>query len=501
MEFITSNLLIAAPILAIGFVVFLGIFLALKWRRVVPTNMVHIVQSSKQTISYGPSQTAGNTYYEFPAFLPKFGVVVSQFPESVFDIGLKDYEAYDKGRLPFVVDIRAFFRISDSQIAARRVSNFEELKNQLVGVLQGAVRRILATNDLEQIMQDRSELGKQFTEEVDEQLKEWGVGTVKTIEFMDIRDNSSSSVIANIMAKEMSRIDKESRETVALNNQQAEMKEIEAQREVSISKAKAEQQVGLINAEKEKQVQLANQQTEQAIQAEAKNTAAATAEVQQVEQIRAAEIAREVAVVKAEENQRVTLVNTQTQKDAAIIQAEGQKQQQIITAEASRQQQVIKAEGERDSLIQIAEGNLQHTMKDAEGIRAVGLAKAEAEKELLMAPVAAQTTLAKEIGSNQGYQTYLTQVRQIEASEAVGKEMAQALKEADLKVIANSGTVTGGITGLGDILTASGGTQLAGMLEALGQTENGKAIIGKITGKTDSSEDLVLNSKSKATRA
>jgi flotillin len=443
--------------------------------------MVHIVQSSKQTVSYGPSQTAGNTYYEIPAWVPKFGVVVSQFPESVFDIGLKDYEAYDKGRLPFVVDIRAFFRISDSQVAARRVSNFEELKNQLVGVLQGAVRRILATNDLEQIMQDRSELGKQFTEEVDEQLKEWGVGTVKTIEFMDIRDSSQSSVIQNIMAKEMSRIDKESRETVAANNQQAQMKEIEAAREVSISKAKADQEVGIINAEKEKQVQLANQKANQAIHVESANTAQRFAEVQKVEQVRAAEIARDVAVVEAEQNQKVTLVNTQTAKDAAIIQAEGQKEQQIINAEAARQQQVIKAEGERDALIQIAEGNLQHTMKDAEGIRAVGLAKAEAEKELLLAPVTAQTTLAKEIGSNEGYQTYLIQVRQVEASEAVGKEMAAALKEADLKVIANSGNVSGGISSLGDILSPSGGTQLAGMLEALGQTPAGKAVIQKLT--------------------
>lgn len=498
MEFITANLIIMAPILLVVGLILITTFLAISWRRVVPTNMVHIVQSSKSTVSYGPSQSAGNTYYEVPAFVPKFGVVVSQFPESVFDIGLKDYEAYDKGRLPFVVDIRAFFRISDSQIAARRVSNFEELKSQLVGVLQGAVRRILATNDLEQIMQDRSELGKQFTEEVDEQLKEWGVGTVKSIEFMDIRDNSISQVIANIMAKEMSRIDKESRETVAMNNQQAEMKEIEARREVAISNAKADQEVGLINAEKEKQVELANQKTEQAIQIEAKNTAVNQAEVQQVEQVRAAEIARDVAIVKAEETQKVTIVNTQTQKDAAIIQAEGQKEQQIINAEASRQQQVIKAEGERDALIQIAEGNLAHTVKESEGIRAVGMARADTEAALLLAPVTAQTTLAKEIGSNVGYQTYLTQVRQIEASEAVGKEMAAALKEADLKVIANSGTVTGGINGLGDILSASGGTQLAGMLEALGQTENGKALIGKITGSAGSSEELTLNAKPKS---
>ena len=59
--------------------------------------------------------------------------------------------------------------------------------------------------------------------------------------------------------------------------------------------------------------------------------------------------------------------------------------------------------------------------------------------------------------------------------------MAAALKEADLKVIANSGNVSGGISSLGDILSPSGGTQLAGMLEALGQTPAGKAVIQKLT--------------------
>ena len=123
--------------------------------------------SSKKTISYGRGREAGNTYYAIPGFIPIFGVVVSKFPESVFDISLRDYEAYDVGRLPFVVDVRAFFRIADSQIAAQRVANFVELQNQLLGVLQGAIRRILATNTLENILEARATLGKQFTEEVE----------------------------------------------------------------------------------------------------------------------------------------------------------------------------------------------------------------------------------------------------------------------------------------------------------------------------------------------
>jgi hypothetical protein len=155
--------------------------------------MVHIVQSAGSTTSYGRGKEAGNSYYKWPSWIPHFGVVVSNFPESVFQIGLKDYDAYDQGRLPFVVDVRAFFRIEDSLTAAQRVSTQIDLEAQLTAVLQGAVRRVLATEHLENIMQDRSTLGKRFTDEVDTQLKEWGVTNVKAIEFMDIRDTRDST--------------------------------------------------------------------------------------------------------------------------------------------------------------------------------------------------------------------------------------------------------------------------------------------------------------------
>jgi len=424
--------------------------MAFVWRRVVPTNMVHIVQSSKNTVSYGRGREAGNTYYAIPSFIPIFGVTVTQFPESIFDISLKDYEAYDTGRLPFVVDIKAFFRIADSQIAAQRVANFTELQGQLMGVLQGAVRGILGNDRLENIMQDRSTLGEKFTAEVNSQLQEWGVTTAKMIEFMDIRDSAGSLVIQNMMAKEKSRIEKESRVTVADNIREAEEKEIQAKRQIALSRTEAEQQVGIRNAEMEQSVGIAKEKANQEVQTEAKITAERLAEVKKVEEVKAAEIARDVAVVKAEQDKSV---------------------------------QVVNADAERESTTLIATGKLDATKKDAEGIAVVGNAKAEAEKAMLLAPVNAQMTLAKEIGENQGYQTYLIEIRRVEATETVGKEMAVAMSNADLKVIANSGTVQGGVASLGDIFTPAGGTSIAGMLEALGQTDQGKALINGVTAK------------------
>ena len=121
------------PILSWGlpsiFILFL-IVKILSLRRIVPTNVVHIVQRGNQTVSYG-TKKASNVYYEWPKWLPKLGVEVRVLPVSNFDIELKRYEAYDKDRVPFVVDVKAFFHIADTNVAAEKVESFEELKGQL----------------------------------------------------------------------------------------------------------------------------------------------------------------------------------------------------------------------------------------------------------------------------------------------------------------------------------------------------------------------------------
>lgn len=339
----------------------LFLFIALLFRRVVPTNMVHIVQSAKSTISYGRDKDDGNTYYAWPSWIPKIGISVIEFPESIFKVTLEDYKAYDQARLPFMVDVVAFFRVSNSGTAAQRVANFSELDNQLHSVLQGAVRRILATNTLEHIMESRSELSELFTKEVKDQIEEWGVIPAKSIEFMDIRDESGSLVIQNIMDKEKSRIDRESRIVVAENHKQAEMAEIDARRTVDVQTQDALQLVGIRTAEKDRVVGIANENATQSVKEQAKITAEKEMAVRQVEEERRAEINKSVAITQAS---------------------------------ALRDTQVLTAEGEKQSTVLKAEADLFTTLKQAEGVRAIGESEAKSQELLLMAPVNAQVTLA-----------------------------------------------------------------------------------------------------------
>ena len=446
--------------LLIGLGVLLGILglltlIAITFRRVVSTNEVHIVQSAKKTTSYGKDTGNGNTYYELPSAIPVFGVTKIVLPVSVFDLDLQNYEAYDKGRLPFVVDIKAFFRINDSNIAAQRVSSFKELQNQLQAIVQGAVRVILASNDIEEILQGRATFGDQFTKEVAEQLRSWGVCTVKNIELMDIRDSKDGNVIRNIMEKKKSLIDMESRTEVAKNKKIAQMAELEAQQEIEVTKQKIAQEVGLRTVEAQKQVELANQETLQTIKDQEKITKDKQMEIVRIEHVRTAEI-----------NKQVELVRSQQQKEVADIE---------------KQAQIIKAEQNRDIAVLNAEANLETAKKHAEGVVIEGQAKADAEKAMQLAPVEAQIVLAKEIGSNESYQKYLITIRQLEADQVVGIEQAKALEKANVKIISNTGDPVSGLNGVSNLFSSSGGTKIGAMLEGLAQSDIGQALVTKLT--------------------
>jgi flotillin len=412
------------------------LILAILFRKVVSTNVVHIVQRGRTTVPYGTGLSAGNVYYAWPSWIPRIGVNVIQLPVSNFDLTLDDYEAYDTDRVPFMVHVTSFFRIADTALAAQRVFSIEELKAQLLQIVQGAVRKVLASDKVDAIMLERSKFGAAFTDEVTEQLKQWGVEPVKSMELMDIRDATGSKVISNIMAKKTSLIEMESRREVAENMRAAETAEIEAQREIDMRKQEAERAVGEKTAEKDKAVGIANEQARQEVLTQEKETRERHMAVTRVEEVRRAEIERDKQVVAAEQEKQTTMI--------------------------------------------IADGNLAAQRRDAEGIQAIGEAKAAAEKAMQLAPVEAQITLAKEIGENAGYQQYLMTIEGIKGYIVVGGEQARALQAADVKVIANSGSAGEGMTQVMDLFTSKGGTHLAASVEAFAQSPLGKAVIDRV---------------------
>lgn len=464
---ISQIIMVGVPVLLILLSIIIGGWL-LSLRRIVPTNVVHIVQRGKNTVSYGVGKES-NVYYEFPSWIPKLGVEVRELPVSNFDIDLIDYSAYDKDRVPFLVDVKAFFHIADTNKAAEKVASFNELKSQLNNVVQGAVRSILAKSKLEEIMEERSVFGEKFTEAVFEDLKSWGVEPIKNIELMDVRDAKGSNVIQQIMAKRISAIDMESRSEVAKNHKLAEQAELEARKEVALTaaeterisgeaKAKSQQAIGIANAESIKQRGIAEQSSLMEIAKAEKETTEQKMEIIKIEQIKKAEINKESEIIKS-----------QQEKAQIEIQAQAEKTKIETAAEAD----LNAKKKEADAIKSVGEAQ-------AKVIQAKGLAEAEAKKQNELAQVIAQTELAKEIGGNKEYQEYLLNLKQIEVNGEVGKvqyeSLSVALQNADLKLLVNSGDVNSGLKSFSDLLSPKGGQAINGLLESLSQSPHGEAI-------------------------
>ena len=263
---------------------------------------------------------------------------------------------------------------------------------------------------------------------------------------MDVRDGKNSKTVSNIMAKKESLIEMESRKEVAVNKKNAQLAEIDAEREAEVRRQDALQKVGERTAEKDKLVGIANEKAQQDIKEQAKLTAEKDMAVKKVEQVRQAEIT----------------------KDVQVVQAEQTKQVDITTAEGKQRETEI-----------IAAGNLKQEQLRAQGILAVGESEAEAKRLAEMALVTPQIELAKEIGENEGYQTYLIKIRAVEKDETVGVEQAKALQEAGIKVIANTGNVSNGVDTVMELFSSKGGTAIGSTLEAMANTEQGQALLAK----------------------
>lgn len=146
---------------------------ASMFRVVVSTNEVHIIQKKKSSISYGRGQEAGNIYYNFPSWLPIIGISRIILPVSNFDITLDSYEAFDKDKVPFRVDVVGFFRIANPVEAAEKIESFEHLKIQLEQIINGAIRTVLSGKTIIEIMEARATISDMFNKEVQPQLVHW----------------------------------------------------------------------------------------------------------------------------------------------------------------------------------------------------------------------------------------------------------------------------------------------------------------------------------------
>ena len=433
----------------------------MSWRRVVPTNEYHIVQRSNKTIEYGKDRPVGNSYYAIPSFIPIFWVNVQVMQWTIFDITINNYDAFDSGRVPFMVDIAGFFRIDNPAIAAQRIKTINELNSQLEAIVSSVARTILGKMDINDILETRSSLWDSFMEEISKNVREFGLVCTKNIELMKIYDAPWSSIIYNIQKKKESQIERDAKISIAENNKEAKEKEIASERAIELARIEKEKQVGEADAENRKIVEIARQQAEQKINVEKKETIARELEAKMVQETKEAEIA----------------------KQKKIIEEEQEKSVKVIKAEAEAETLKKIAEGRKAAAKNDAEATIEKAKAESEAIQKKATAEAEGEKAKKEATVADQVKLLQEISKNQEYSKYLQAIKAIEMFGLAEQKKAEALQKADIKYLA-----TGSENKYGEFLGKLG----LGMetFKEFGGVENIKTLIDTVISSVKSKEKV-----------
>lgn len=436
------------------------IIILVNLRRVVPTNEVHIVQRKSSSTVHGRWFKWWNVYISWPAWVPGFWVEVQKLPLSIFSLQLNGYKAYDSWKVPFIVDVTAFFVIKEPETAAQKIFNISELKTQLNEILKWVVRKTLASKDIIDIMESRVEIKDEFYQEVFSAVKDWWVD-LKNVEFMDIRDpdDDSSSVIENIMNKKRSQIESESQIEVAENQKRAmiekEAKNSEARARAAEAKSKAdiveydsrrlsdlkrienEKLTQNLEIEKEQTLAMQREEAKQKLYESSKVTRERELAIKELEEQKNAEINRNIEIIRAEEASKKSLIDAEAKARAIEIQAEADRKKAEFEAEAEKA---------RIEAIWLAEAKKIDFMWSAEAKN-----KTEMAKALNQFTPEALNFMIKEL--------------ETKLSEVVDLEKAKALAKADIKVISTWENGWNWVKNFMDLFSANGWASLWAMVE------------------------------------
>ena len=466
------------------------IYILTQLRKVVPTNEAHVVQKWKKSTPYGKWFSGWNVYHAWPAWVPVVWVSVQKLPLSIFDLQLNDYEAYDSGKVPFQVDITAFFEIKEPETAAQKVYTINELKDQLNETLKWVVRKVLASKDIVEIMESRVEIKKEFYDQVFGAVKSWWI-MLQNVEFMDIRDAQGSQVITNIMMKKRSQIEAESQIEVAENQKNATIEKENKLAEARSAAAKAKSTADIIASDAERTAEIKvieNEKLTQNQEIEKERVLAIQKEEAKQKLYEAEKITkeRELAVKQVEEEK-----NADIAKSIELIKADEQKQKVIIDAEASKEEVRLRAEADKESIELAANADKIKVELAAEAektrIESIWIAKAKEIDYIGTAEAKNKTQMAEALNTfDSASLDFMKKELDVNLSEVVDLEKAKALSKADVKVISTWANGGDWVANFMDLFSAKGWTNIWAMIEAAKNTlgeEKVNEVINKISKK------------------
>ncbi len=326
----------------------LGIFIAKQYKR-CPSNKIIVVYGKT-----GGDKTAkcihGGGTFVIP-LIQDFGVL--SLEPMTTDIDLRG--ALSKGNIRVAVPSTFTFGISTKESiminAAERLLGLskDEIIVQASDIILGQLRLAIATLTIEEINQDREKFLEQINANVNTELNKIGIEIIN-VNIKDITDESG--YINAIGKKAAAEAINKAKVEVAQQEKLGAVGEAEAnkEKEVQVAEQTAQTLIGITNAEKEQRVQVANINS---------NAIIGEAEANKIKEVQVAE----------------QLAQTQIGKTNAS------KEQRIKTASLEAE----AVEGENISKANIAEYNATLAVKQAEALKLGEVAKANAERDVLVA--------------------------------------------------------------------------------------------------------------------
>lgn len=338
----------AVIIVPVIILVALGIFIAKQYKR-CPSNKIIVVYGKT-----GGDKTAkcihGGGTFVIP-LIQDFGVL--SLEPMTTDIDLRG--ALSKGNIRVAVPSTFTFGISTKESiminAAERLLGLskDEIIVQASDIILGQLRLAIATLTIEEINQDREKFLEQINANVNTELNKIGLEIIN-VNIKDITDESG--YINAIGKKAAAEAINKAKVEVAQQEKLGAVGEAEAnkEKEVQVAEQTAQTLIGITNAEKEQRVQVANINS---------NAIIGEAEANKIKEVQVAE----------------QLAQTQIGKTNAS------KEQRIKTASLEAE----AVEGENISKANIAEYNATLAVKQAEALKLGEVAKANAERDVLVA--------------------------------------------------------------------------------------------------------------------
>ena len=369
------------------------LFIANQYKR-CPSNKIIVVYGKTGNEEKTAKCVHGGGVFIIP-LIQDYGVL--SLEPMATDIDLRG--ALSKGNIRVAVPATFTFGISTKENiminAAERLLGLSKMDiiAQASDIILGQLRLAIATLTIEEINQDREKFLEQINSNVNPELNKIGLEIIN-VNIKDITDESG--YIDAIGKKAAAEAINKAKVEVAQQEKFGAVGEAEAnkEKEVQVAEQSAQTLIGKTNAEKEQRVQTANINS--------------TAEIGEAEanKIREVQVAEQVA-------------------ETEIGKTSAQKEQRIKTASLEAE----AVEGENIAKANIAEYNATLAVKQAEALKIGEVAKANAQRDVLMAQKEQEEAkLKKEELARQEVEKLKIQV---EADAEAEKLRRIALGEAD----------------------------------------------------------------------